>query len=64
MVKLKYLTQIKIRPPTFVLFCNNPINLKESYKRYLINQLRESFGLLGVPIRLNLKKGENPYKGR
>lgn len=60
-VKLRYLTQINIRPPTFLIFCNNPLGVKNSYKRFLINQLRSSFGLNGVPIRLMFKKPKNPY---
>lgn len=60
-VKLRYITQTKSRPPTFLIFCNRPDALKESYRRYLTNSLREAFELWGVPIRIRLKKGENPY---
>jgi GTPase len=63
-VKLRYVTQANARPPTFVLFCSRPKALPDSYTRYLVNSLRESFGLPGVPIRLNLRKGANPYAGR
>jgi len=60
-IKLRYMTQANARPPTFVLFCSRPKALPESYSRYLVNALRESFDMPGVPIRLNLRKGDNPY---
>jgi GTP-binding protein len=60
-IKLRYLTQANARPPTFVLFCSRPKALPDSYSRYLVNTLRESFNMPGVPIRLNLRKGDNPY---
>jgi GTP-binding protein len=60
-IKLRYVTQSNARPPTFVLFCSRPKALPDSYVRYLVNSLRETFDLPGVPIRLHLRKGENPY---
>jgi GTP-binding protein len=60
-VKLRYVTQANARPPTFVVFCSRPKALPESYVRYLVNALRESFDMPGVPIRLHLRKGGNPY---
>jgi GTP-binding protein len=60
-VKLRYMTQIKTRPPTFALFVNRPSELPEGYLRYLANGLRETFELNGVPLRLILRKGQNPY---
>jgi len=63
-IKLRYITQVKSRPPTFALWVNKPINLPDSYQRFLTNGLREVFGLQGVPLRLNLKKSENPYENR
>jgi GTP-binding protein len=60
-IKLRYITQSNARPPTFVLFCSRPKALPDSYVRYLVNALREAFDLPGVPIRLHLRKGENPY---
>jgi GTPase len=64
-VKIRYMTQPKARPPFFVLFGNAVASIPESYKRYLVNGLRETFGLIGVPIRLSLRSGsENPYAGR
>jgi GTPase len=59
--KIRYMTQVKARPPTFALFATRPEELPESYVRYLINNLRESFNLPGVPIRLFVRGGKNPY---
>ena len=63
-IKLKYLTQSRTRPPTFYLSVSRPEALPDAYRRYLINGLRETFGLAGVPIRLMLRSEENPYQGR
>lgn len=63
-IKLRYITQPNARPPTFVVFCSHPDALPESYKRYLVNGLRESFSLSAVPIRLHLRKPDNPYAER
>jgi GTP-binding protein len=64
-IKLRYMTQAKARPPTFVLFGNQLDSLPESYRRYLVNSIRETFDLPGVPIRLTLRTSENPFeKGR
>ena len=63
-VRLKYMTQAKARPPTFAIFCSKPQELPTSYLRYLENGLREAFDLPGTPIRINFRKGENPYAGR
>ena len=61
-VKIRYITQPKARPPFFVLFGTSVESIPESYKRYLVNGLRETFGLFGVPIRLSMRSGgENPY---
>jgi GTP-binding protein len=60
-VKIKYITQIKTRPPTFKLFSNNPDKVIDSYRKYLINKLRENFDLYGVPIRFIFDKSNNPY---
>jgi GTP-binding protein len=60
-IKLRYITQPSTRPPTFVAFCSRPEDLPKSYLRYLTNSLREAFDLPGVPLRLNLRKGENPF---
>lgn len=60
-IRLRYMTQVSARPPTFVAFCSRPSELPKSYLRYLTNSLRQVFQLPGTPIRLGLKKGENPY---
>ena len=60
-VKLRYMTQAKTRPPSFAIFCSRPTKVPDSYLRYLENALREDFDLPGTPIRLTLRKGENPY---
>lgn len=63
-IKLRYMVQIKSRPPTFQLWVNKPVDLPESYQRFLTNGLREVFNLQGVPIRWQLRKGENPYENK
>jgi len=63
-IKIRYGAQIKTRPPTFRLFCNRPEDLPDSYVRYLENQLRDDFELPGVPLRILMKKSENPYGSR
>jgi GTP-binding protein len=60
-LRLRYMTQVNTRPPTFALFASKPGELPEAYRRYLVNSLRESFDLPGVPIRVMLRKGANPY---
>jgi GTP-binding protein len=60
-VKPRYISQTKARPPTFVLMASRADQLPDSYKRYLINSMRESFDLPGTPIRLTVKSGKNPY---
>jgi GTP-binding protein len=63
-LKIKYLTQVKARPPGFVMSCTRPDAMPQSYIRYLVNGLRESFDLPGVPIRVMLRAPENPYAGK
>ena len=60
-IKIKYCTQVNIRPPTFVFFTNLLGDFNESYKRYLLNNLREEFDLNGVPLRIMFKNSKNPY---
>jgi GTPase len=60
-IKIRYATQARTRPPTFVLFASQPEGLPDSYLRYLSGSLREAFDLPGVPLRLGLRKGRNPY---
>ncbi len=62
--KINYMTQPKSRPPTFVLFASRAAALPETYRRYLVNGLREAFALPGTPIRLALRAKPNPYAGR
>ena len=60
-IRLRYMTQAKSRPPTFIIFSNLADDLPESYARYLQNGLREHFDLPGVPLRILLRKRDNPY---
>jgi GTP-binding protein len=60
-IKPKYMAQTKARPPTFVLFASRADQLPESYRRYLINSLRESFDLPGIPLRVTVRANKNPY---
>ena len=60
--KVYYTTQVKTAPPTFVMFVNNEDLLKDSYKRYLENRLREAFGFVGTPIRLSSRERQGKDK--
>ncbi|MBB5519171.1 ribosome biogenesis GTPase Der [Amphiplicatus metriothermophilus] len=60
-IRIKYIAQVKTRPPTFVAHCTRADELPASYRRYLVNGIREAFDIPAVPIRLMLKKPENPY---
>ena len=57
-LKILYTTQVKVKPPTFVIFCNEPEIMHFSYQRYLENQLREAFGVMGTPINI-IVRGKN-----
>jgi GTPase len=63
-IKLRYMTQPKARPPSFVLFGTRTDALPESYLRYLVNGLRDAFDLPGVPVRLAFREAKNPFAGR
>lgn len=63
-LKIKYLTQVKTRPPGFVVSCSRPDAMPASYTRYLINGLRTDFDMPGTPIRMVLRAPDNPYAGR
>jgi GTPase len=63
-LKLNYMTQPKTRPPSFVLFCSRADAVPEAYLRYLVNGIRETFDLPGVPIRITLREKANPFAGR
>jgi GTPase len=60
-LKLRYITQIKARPPTFALFGTRAEEVPETYQRYLVNNFREAFEMPGVPIRIYLRGTDNPY---
>ncbi|WP_425419237.1 ribosome biogenesis GTPase Der [Oricola indica] len=63
-LKLRYITQVKMRPPAFVLSCSRPDAMPASYLRYLTNTLRQDFELPGVPIRMMTRTSDNPFAGR
>jgi len=63
-IRLRYMTQVKTRPPTFVVFASVPEAVPEDYKRFLVNGLRRDFDMPGTPIRLYLRSGDNPYANR
>ncbi|MBW8283028.1 MAG: ribosome biogenesis GTPase Der [Rhizobium sp.] len=63
-IKLKYMTQVKARPPAFMISCTRADALPESYVRYLTNGLRADFDMPGVPIRIHFKAAENPFENR
>jgi GTP-binding protein len=65
-IKLRYATQVKARPPAFVVMCSNPAGMPESYSRYLVGSLRDDFDMPGTPIRLTMRSqaAANPYKDR
>ena len=63
-LRLRYVAQVNIRPPTFALFTSRPSEVPDSYRRYLVHSLRRDFDLPGTPIRLMLRKGANPYETR
>lgn len=60
-LRLRYVTQVNTRPPSFALFASKPGDLPASYRRYLVNALRQDFNLPGTPIRMMLRKSKNPY---
>ncbi len=61
-VKIRYITQVKARPPTFLLWVSKPVKLPETYLRYLANDFRRAFHMPGVPLRFEMRKGDNPYR--
>jgi GTP-binding protein len=60
-LKLRYITQAKARPPTFLVFGTRAEQMPQEYQRYLVNSLRETFKLPGTPIRLQLRGTKNPF---
>jgi GTP-binding protein len=65
-IRLRYATQVKTRPPGFVIMCTRADEIPEAYRRYLINGLREAFDMPGTPVRLTFRDqgAKNPYAGR
>ncbi|MBP1805553.1 ribosome biogenesis GTPase Der [Rubellimicrobium aerolatum] len=65
-IRMRYMTQVKARPPAFVVMTTHPQDVPASYERYLVNGLRGAFDLEGTPIRLILRDAgaKNPYKGK
>ena len=63
-IRLKFITQAKTRPPTFMVHCSRPEAMPDSYSRYMINNIRETFDLWSVPVRLAMRKADNPYAMR
>lgn len=61
-LKIYYTTQVKVAPPTFAFFVNKEELMKDSYKRYLENKLREAFGFFGTPIKLNVREKQDKEK--
>lgn len=59
--RMRFMSQINVRPPTFAVWVSKPDHLPDTYKRYLINNLRKDYDLPGIPIRLLLRKSKNPY---
>ncbi|MFN0263266.1 ribosome biogenesis GTPase Der [Tepidamorphus sp. 3E244] len=60
-LKLRYVTQVKSRPPTFVAFCSRPEAVPNAWRRYAVNSLKETFGLVGTTVRFIVRKSDNPY---
>ena len=63
-IRLRFMSQIKTRPPSFILSCSQPSELGDDYLRFLINRLRDDFDFPGVPIRLTMRKPDNPFASR
>lgn len=65
-IKMRYATQVKTRPPAFVIMCSHPEKVPASYERYLVGGLRQDFDMPGTPIRMTLRSqaADNPYKDR
>jgi GTP-binding protein len=63
-IKLRYITQIKTRPPSFVIFGTRVDQLPESYRRYLVNGIRRELGFGAVPVRLTLRAPKNPFDAK
>lgn len=62
--KLKYMAQVNTRPPQFVIFGTRTEDLAENYRRFLMNQLKQAFGLAGLPVRVQIRQQANPYQDK
>jgi GTP-binding protein len=60
-LKIRYMTQARMRPPSFILFASRPEAVPTSYQRYLVNGMRDAFAMPGAPIRLWIRGGKNPF---
>lgn len=60
--RLRYMTQIKARPPTFAIWLSRPDDYPDTHERFIVNGLRRDFGIPAVPVRIVLKASKNPYK--
>lgn len=63
-IRLRFMTQTKIRPPTYMISVSQPEELGDDYLRFLINRLRDDFSMPGVPIRVTMRKPDNPFASR
>ncbi len=63
-IRLRFMTQTKIRPPTYMISVSQPDELGDDYLRFLINRLRDDFSMPGVPIRVTMRKPDNPFASR
>jgi len=63
-VRLNYMSQVRVRPPTFNVWCNNPEGVQESYKRFLVNRMREIYGFEGTPIRMRYLRKRRPGEAK
>jgi GTPase len=63
-IRLRFMTQTKIRPPTYMISVSQPEELGDDYLRFLVNRLRDDFSMPGVPIRVNMRKPDNPFASR
>ncbi len=63
-IRLRYMTQTKIRPPTYMISVSQPEELGDDYLRFLVNRLRDDFSMPGVPIRVTMRKPDNPFASR
>lgn len=63
-IRLRFMTQTKIRPPTYMISVSQPEELGDDYLRFLVNRLRDDFSMPGVPIRVTMRKPDNPFASR